>query len=54
MSPMVEEVAAEEEVDLDMDEVKEEYFDMKEVEVEDAVEVEAAMVAVVAVVRVME
>ena len=52
MSPMVEEVAAEEEVDLDMDEVKEEYFDMNEVEAEDAVE--NSMVAVVAVVRVVE
>ena len=38
MSPVVEEVAAEEEVDLYMDKVKEEYLYMDEVEVEEAVE----------------
>ena len=60
MSPVVEEVAAEEEVDLymdkvkeedlDMDKLKEEYLDMEKVEEA----VEAAVVAVVVVVEAVE
>ena len=62
VSPVVEEVVAEEEVDFDMDKVKEEYLDMDkvnekdldmdEVEVEEAVE--AAVVAVAVVVEAVE
>ena len=54
---VLEEVAAEEEVDLDMDKVKEEYLDMDEVKEEDLdmddVEVEEAIEAVVVDMAVM-
>ena len=52
VSLVVEEVAAEEKVYLDMEEVEEVYLDMDEVEVE--VEVEETMVAVAAVVEAVE
>ena len=47
VSTLVEEVAADEEVDLDMDAVKEEDLDMDKVEAEDAVEVDVVDVVVV-------
>ena len=47
VSPVVEEVATEEQVDLDMDKVDEVDFYMDEVKVEEAVEASVASVAVV-------
>ena len=52
VSSVVEEVVAEEEVDLGMDKVKKEYLDMDKVEVEEAVE--TAVVAVAVVVEAVE
>ena len=55
VSPVVEELAAEEEVDLDMDKVEAVDLDMDDVKVKEAVEaVEAVVVVVVVVIEAVE